>query len=419
MAKKRHQWCRARGGRAEEQVHIDFGGFARDLRTRGYAADTVSLYGRIGMHFARWLQRRKFLVCRIEEAQAAKFLNRHLSRCHCSGPICRSHALCRAALHCLLAYLRREGLVRVPRKTQPPLERRERLLIEFDQHLDRVQGLAALTRRARRRYAREFLAARFGRRRLRLRRIKPRDLLRFVNARALTLKRTSVYALVVGLRSFFRFLELTKRIPQGLADGVPSPACPRAQPSMRVLDIDARGRFLSSFARSTRIGRRDYAIALCFTELALRANEVAELTLDDIEWRGLTLRLRHTKQRRERLLPLPSRVAKALIAYLQRSRPRVGHRKLFVSLWAPLGRPLSTDGVRHIIGRALARSSLPGTGPHILRRSWATLAHRRGADLKLIADILGHRSLETTAAYARVNFEQLRQAALPWPARKP
>jgi len=70
------------------------------------------------------------------------------------------------------------------------------------------------------------------------------------------------------------------------------------------------------------------------------------------------------------------------------------------------------------MGRAFARCRIEATGPHVLRRSWATLAHRRGTGLKLIADILGHRSLETTAPYAQIHFEELRQAALPWPRTK-
>jgi len=289
------------------------------------------------------------------------------------------------------------------------------LLVEFDQHLDRVQGLSAVTRRARRRYAWEWLERQFGRRRLRWHSVKPRDFFRFVTARAQHLKGTSVHALAVGLRSFLRFLEFTGRIRPGLAGAVPCPACPAFPPPAQVLDPGSRLRFLRSFDRATSAGRRDYAIALCFSELALRANEVAALTLDDVDWRALTVRLRQTKQRRERLLPLPSRVARALVAYLQPSRPAVGHRLLFVNLRPPLGRPLPTDGVRNVIRRAFGRCGIKATGPHILRQSWATAAHQRGTDLKRIADVLGHRSVDTTAPYAKVHFEQLRQAAMPWP----
>jgi len=208
----------------------------------------------------------------------------------------------------------------------------------------------------------------------------------------------------LSLQGFLRFLEFTGRIRPGLAEGVPCPITPPPSPPTQVLDSDTRLRFLRSFDCTTPVGSRDHAIALCFSELALRANEVAALTLDDVDWRALTVRLRRTKQRRERLLPLPCRVARALVVYLQQDRPVIGHRRLFISLRPPLGRPLPTDGVRNVIRRAFGRCGNQATGPHILRQSWATLAHQRGTDLKLIADVLGHRSVDTTAPYATVHF---------------
>lgn len=414
MTHKRRRCPCVHGRKADGQLHINSDAFARGLADRGYAISTIGLYRRIAEHFGQWLWQCQIAPRQIRLAAGRGFLE-HLHHCCCRRPVVRNFRKCCAALRLLLDFLGRSGLVLAPPKRVPVLRAADRLLLEFDQHLDRVQGVSALTRRARRRYAAEFLEARFGRRRLELRALKAGDLLRFVNARAPTLKRTSLYALAVGLRSFLRFLEFSGRIRPGLAGGIPSPACPPPQPPLKVLDQDTRHRFLRSFDRTTRTGRRDYAMALCFTELALRANEVADLTLEDVDWRASTLRLRQTKQRRERLLPLPSRVARALVAYLQRGRPAVAHRALFVSLWAPSGRPLSTDAVRHAMGRAFAQCGIEATGPHILRRSWATLAHRRGAGLKLIADFLGHRSLETTAPYAQVHLEELRQAALPWP----
>jgi integrase len=125
---------------------------------------------------------------------------------------------------------------------------------------------------------------------------------------------------------------------------------------------------------------------------------VAALTLDDVDWRALTVRLRQTKQRRERLLPLPARVARTLVVYLRRDRLVVEHRLLFINLRPPLlGRPLPTDVVRNVIRRAFGRCGIKASGPHILRQSWASAAHQRGADLKQIADVLGHRSVEMTA----------------------
>ena len=65
--------------------------------------------------------------------------------------------------------------------------------------------------------------------------------------------------------------------------------------------------------------------------------------------------------------------------------------------------------------RGFRRAGLGPLGVHQLRHTFATRLHRRGVDLKRIADVLGHKVLDTTARYARVDFEQLRQASLPWP----
>lgn len=306
--------CRSRCDRESKvgrQLHISFEAFAGELRHRGYHANTVGLYGRVVAHFGRWLSQQHVAPRQIRPTHVDRFLQRHLPRCHCSQPVVRSFPVCRGALHSFGDFLRGEGWIPDPPKRAPRLRAADRLLLEFDQHLDRVQGLSVVTRRARRRYAREWLAWQFGRRRLRWSTLKPRDLLRFVTARAQPLKGTSVDALAVGLRSFLRFLEYTGRIRPGLAGAVPCPACPAFPPPAQVLDSGSRVRFLRSFDRMTSAGRRDYAIALCFWEWALRANEVAALTLDDVDWRALTVRLRQTKQRRERLLPWPSRVARS------------------------------------------------------------------------------------------------------------
>jgi integrase len=160
---------------------------------------------------------------------------------------------------------------------------------------------------------------------------------------------------------------------------------------------------------------RDYTIALCLSELALRSAEVVSLTLDDLDWRAMTVRILHTKQRRQRLLPLPESVARALLNYLKRGRPPTRSRTLFVHHQPPVGSALSTQSVRKRMGNAFRRCGIKASGTHILRHTWATWAHRGGAGLKLIADLLGHRSLGTTARYAHVHVEELRQAALPWP----
>lgn len=312
-------------------------------------------------------------------------------------------------------FLRRHG--QIPKRVPKACEHTAvaKLLSGFDQHLMHVRGLSPSTRRARQRYAEQFLAWRFGKRPVLLREVRPKDLLRYVNECAATWSQGGIHDLVCGLRSFLGFLEFSGRIRCPLSQAVPRPAPRPSNPPPKFLDRNQRHALLKCFDRATPAGRRNLAIALCLCELGLRAGEVAALTLDDVDWRQMTLRLRQTKQQRERRLPLPPTVAKALVNYLQRGRPVTSVRSLFVRHRAPLGQPLRPHHVRSPIRLALARCGIAYTGTHILRHTWATEAHRRGTPLKSMADVLGHRSLDTTSRYTHVNLEQLRQAALRWP----
>jgi site-specific recombinase XerD len=291
----------------------------------------------------------------------------------------------------------------------------EQLIAGYDRHMDQVCGFSASTRRLRKQHGRDLLKWRYGTRPIHLPQLSAKDLADFVRTRAPDLSPGSLHVLIVCLRSFCRFLEFSGRIRIGLSGALPRvPTPPSTQPPKTLAMEDWR-RFLSGFPRATAVGKRDYAIALCLCKLALRSHEVTALTLDDVNWQARTLRLSRTKQRRERLFPMPDQLAKALAIYLKCARPHTESRALFVHQQLYIGRPISTGCVRAVVRRAFKRCGIAASGTHILRHTWATCAHRRGASLKLIADILGHSSLQTTLRYAHVNLEELRQAALPWP----
>jgi integrase len=150
-------------------------------------------------------------------------------------------------------------------------------------------------------------------------------------------------------------------------------------------------------------------------DLGLRIGEVAQLALDDLDWHHSTLTLVRTKQRRERQLPIPPRLARALAGYLRSGRPASSCRKVFLRHRTPVGTPLRNPGVRWAMRRAYDRVGIQATGTHLLRRTFATGLHQQGANLKLIADFLGHQDLGTASVYTRVNLKQLRSLALPWP----
>ena len=174
--------------------------------------------------------------------------------------------------------------------------------------------------------------------------------------------------------------------------------------------------------RSTPVGLRGYATTMCLARLGLRACEVSALTLDDIDWRAGTITVPATKTRRADVLPLPAPVARAILAYLQRGRPAVSTRRIFVRHSTPMG-ATGPGIVRAAVRKAGARAGIAGefavgaVGPNVLRHTVATRLLRSGASMKDVADVLRHRSIDTAAIYAKVDIDALRKVAAPWPRR--
>jgi len=219
------------------------------------------------------------------------------------------------------------------------------------------------------------------------------------------------------LRCFLRSLQLQGLCDARLVASVPSVRSWKLSHIPRLLSEEQLRLLLVSFDRSKGLGRRDYAMALCMAHLGLRAGEVARLCLDDIDWRNGILRIEGGKGRRCHILPLPAELGRAVVAYLKRGRPYTAHRRLFLRHTAPVGEPLRAGAVARAIWRAHQRGQVGAAwkGSHALRHTAATRLLHAGASLKEIADILGHRNIDSTAIYAKVDLPRLTEVALPWP----
>ena len=161
---------------------------------------------------------------------------------------------------------------------------------------------------------------------------------------------------------------------------------------------------------------RDRAILLLLARLGLRAGDIVSLHLNDLDWRQATLSVRG-KGRRETRLPLPQDAGDAVLAYLERARPRVGLDRVFFMLNAPI-RPLTgSDVVTNIVRAAIRKAGIdaPMKGAGLLRHSAATAMLRGGATLDMVGAVLRHRSPDMTAHYAKVDVTMLQQIAQPWP----
>jgi integrase len=169
----------------------------------------------------------------------------------------------------------------------------------------------------------------------------------------------------------------------------------------------------------TPLGRRDYAIWMLLTTYGLRAGEIKALQLSDIDWRHERLRIRHTKTGAYSELPLLRAAADALLDYLRHGRPVTTARAVFLRAQAPY-RALNPNTHLHgIVTRRLAAVGVRPTGkrgPHALRHARAISLLRGGVPLKVIGDVLGHRSEQSTAVYLKLATQDLRAVALELPA---
>ena len=309
------------------------------------------------------------------------------------------------------------GEARLRPRSPPSSPDIEAMVARFDAYLLTVCGLADATRWYRRRYARAFLAAQFGDGSVTVGRITADALIGFVTEQARGKRPGSVGVLADSLRSFLRFLQLEGELLADLTGAVPTPPHWSLAPLPPGLSEVELARFWDAFDRATALGRRDYAMARCLADLGLRCQEVAALRLDDIDWRTGVVHLVPGKSRRTAQLPLPPSTGAAVADYLRHGRPTTPSRAIFVQHRAPVGEAAAKTTVRGAIRRAFARADLPWSGTHILRHTAAARMVRGGSSLKLVADVLRHRSIDTTAIYAKVNLPELARVALPWPGR--
>lgn len=140
------------------------------------------------------------------------------------------------------------------------------------------------------------------------------------------------------------------------------------------------------------------------------------MTLDDIRWERGEITLRG-KGGRLAQLPLPPDVGKALATYLHKDRPACSTRRLFIRLKAPRRGFANSIAISTLVARTLKKAGIesPHTGAHLFRHTLATEMLRQGASLAEIAQLLRHRSLNTTTLYAKVDLTTLRTLAQPWP----
>jgi site-specific recombinase XerD len=329
----------------------------------------------------------------------------------------RSGHLPKAAegLNHLFRLLQHHGVVR-QRHTMGPPTPLEQWLAEYDAYLERVVGLAVGTRQGALPLARRFITSCFGTAAPDWSSLTAPMITAFVCQEAARRQGAGRKRPAVVVRSFLRFLVFRGAIRAGLEAAAPTPPqWTHATLPTRLTPQEVE-RLLAMYDDGTASGLRNRAMLLLLARLGLRAHEVISLCLDDIDWADGRMGIRPGKTPRARSLPLPQDVGCAVVAYVQNGRPPSPHRHVFLQCRPPF-QPLTHRAVWWMVRQAFQRAGLalrPRTGSHLFRHTAASHMLNRGASFKEVADVLGHRSLQTTGIYAKLDLEALAAVALPW-----
>jgi integrase/recombinase XerD len=378
------------------------------MRTQGYAPASLKISIRLVEDFATWLDQREIDGRRVEQRHIGEYLDhRWQHRRRRRGDAFTLHAFAR------LVSIDGAFDAEQPTSTTPALRVRR----EFELYLLRERGLAPATIRLYGDAVGRFLKHAFGDGEVRLGEITAVVVIHFVQVDAARLNHAKqAKVMTTALRSFLQYGRYLGDIQVDLHASVPTVAnwsmagIPKAISTSQVHSLLAR------CDRQTAAGRRDYAMLLLLARLGLRASEVVQLSLDDIDWDQGVIQIRGPAQRCDRL-PMPADVGAALVDYLRDGRPACPARNVFIRSRAPCRELLGPSAVSCIVLRALRRAGIesPSKGAHLLRHSLATQMLGSGASLAEIGEILRHRNPQTTTIYAKVDLVSLQALALPWP----
>ena len=377
-------------------------GFAGFLAEAGYTPLSARNQVRVLAHLSRWAESRGLGSGELTGGRLGEFLAARRE----AGYTCW---LSERGLVPLTAFLRGVGAVPGP-DAAAPAGAVDVLVSRYRVYLETERGLAASTVRYCTDEARGFLTGREDR----LAALGAAEVSGFVADQCRKRSTGSVKTLVTALRSLLRFLAVEGLAAPGLQNAVPAVAGWRGGGLPKALPDGQVAALLAACDRDTATGRRDFAVLTLLARLGLRACEVSALELGDIDWRAGTVTVRG-KGRRDEQLPLVSDVGEALAGYLRGGRPAGGAcRRVFLLSRAP-GGGMSDSAVKAVVRSACRRAGLPEAGAHRLRHSAATGMLRAGAPLAEIGQVLRHRSMSTTAIYAKVDHGALAQLAMPWP----
>ena len=384
--------------------------FAEHLKQSGYSRSQGCRHLRATAHLLHWLEHRGSALNETSPVVIGEFV-RHLPRCRCPGFTGMHRGKLLRGIRAFTAFL--DGRMLCTERHDAGDAVVSTLWEHFSRWMREQRGLSERTLSDYHHRLRHLLADLDE---------EPSKLdVAYLRRFTLELGRNGGNAVVksttTALRQFVRFLIVAGQCPVGLEEAIPDIAYWRLSTLPRYLQPEEVERVLASPDTRTPVGKRDRAILLLLARMGLRAGDVLQLRLADIDWRAATLSV-SGKNRRQTLLPLTQEVGDGIVDYLLHGRPTTASDYLFVRAIAPFRPFRDARGVSDVAKLALRRAGVDARvygAAHVLRHSAASSMLRQGASLQEIAAVLRHQSTVSTQIYAKVDVVALRELAQPWP----
>jgi len=219
------------------------------------------------------------------------------------------------------------------------------------------------------------------------------------------LSKTSAARKLAAIRSFFKYCVRRRWVDENPAKVVATPRLDQHMPGF--LSEEEMRKLLEMPAAGNALGLRDRAIFEVFYATGIRVSELVGIGLEDLSLEERMIRVKG-KGKKERLVPFGRKAEASVRAYLGARHEfplRLGETSLFLNY---RGTRLSTRSVQRLTAKYLRQAALSRKlSPHALRHSFATHLLGRGADLRVIQELLGHESLATTQKYTHIDVAQL------------
>lgn len=384
--------------------------FARELYESGYSEISARRHIRTVEHFVHWISKKRIPITTLAETNVSDFV-RHLNRCRCPHYARSDKRNLEKGVRMFFSYLRRTNVISSASKDRTTHDSAQ--VSSFCQWMRQQRGICDATLYNYRINISKLLEklgedpSKYNAHAIR----------QFVLKRSRECGWAAAKWCATSVRMFLRFLIATGKCPVGLDAAIPRLAHWRLSSLPRYLQSDEVEKIIQTCDPSTHSGSRDRAILLLLARLGLRAGDIVQIRIDDIEWTEAWIQV-SGKARRQTRLPLTQEVGDAIANYLTHWRPPAKTDRLFLCTSAPYRPFESHSAVSVMVTRAMRRAAVKCAGrgaAHILRHSAATSMLRQGASLQEIGTILRHRSIEATEIYAKVDVCTLQQIAQPWP----